>query len=65
MQNAAFRACKLRMCTSRYSYIHRSGQGSPGHSRLQSRGVNVTVPHKERIVRHLDTLSEEVEYVGP
>jgi shikimate dehydrogenase len=27
-------------------------------------GVNVTVPHKERIVRHIDTLSTEAELCG-
>jgi shikimate dehydrogenase len=31
---------------------------------LSIKGVNITVPHKEEIVKHLDEISEEVRYIG-
>lgn len=65
MQNAAFRARKLP-----YIYV-------PFHVRPPDLakavhairaynlvGVNVTVPHKERIIRYLDTLSAEADLCG-
>jgi shikimate dehydrogenase len=65
MHNAAFRACKLP-----YVYVPFLVR-PPDLSRavksiriLNLVGVNVTVPHKERIVRALDTLSAEAELCG-
>ena len=65
MQNAAFRACKLP-----YIYVPFLVRPSELARAVQSIrtlnlvGGNVTVPHKERIVRHLDTLSTEAELCG-
>jgi shikimate dehydrogenase len=62
MQNAAFRACKLP-----YVYVPILVHPADLTKAVQAirvynlAGVNVTVPHKERIVRHLDALSEEAE----
>ena len=65
MQNAAFRTCKLP-----YIYVPFLVRPSELARAVQSIralnlvGVNVTVPHKERIVRHLDTLNTEAELCG-
>jgi shikimate dehydrogenase len=65
MQNAAFRACKLP-----YVYVPflvRPGELASAVQSIRALnlvGVNVTVPHKERIVRYLDTLSTEAELCG-
>ncbi|HXG22401.1 MAG TPA: shikimate dehydrogenase [Methylomirabilota bacterium] len=65
MQNAAFRARKLP-----YAYVPflvhpadlaKAVQAIRAYNLV---GVNVTVPHKERIVRYLDTLSAEAELCG-
>jgi len=65
MQNAAFQACILP-----YVYVpflvHPSGLSRAVQSIrvLNLAGVNVTVPHKEKIVRYLDSLSEEAKLCG-
>ena len=65
MHNAAFRACKLP-----YVYVPFLVRPAALTHAVQSIralnlvGVNVTVPHKERIVRALDTLSAEAELCG-
>jgi len=65
MQNAAFRVCNLP-----YVYVPFLVRPTELARAVQSIrtlnlvGVNVTVPHKERIVRHLDTLSTEAELCG-
>src|SRR5436190_16897971 len=65
MQNAAFRVCKLP-----YVYVPLLVHPPDLAKAVQAiraynlAGVNVTVPHKERIVRHLDALSEEAELCG-
>lgn len=65
MQNAAFRACKLP-----YIYVpflvHPADLAKAAHAirAYNLVGVNVTVPHKERIVRHLDSLSAEAKLCG-
>jgi len=60
MQNAAFQACNLPYVYVPYlvrpSELSRAVQGIRA---LNLAGVNVTVPHKERIIRYLDTLSDE------
>ena len=65
MQNAAFQALGL-------AYIYTPFLVEPadlakavhGIRALNLVGINVTVPHKERIVRYLDTLSPEAELCG-
>lgn len=65
MQNAAFRACKLP-----YVYVPLLVHPQDLAKAVQAIrayhlvGVNVTVPHKERIVRLLDELSEEATLCG-
>ena len=65
MQNAAFRACKLP-----YIYVPflvrptALARATQSIRSLNLVGVNVTVPHKERVVRYLDTLSTEAELCG-
>ena len=65
MQNAAFQSCQLP-----YVYVpllvHPTDLARAVHSirALNLAGVNVTVPHKEQIVRHLDSLSEEATLCG-
>jgi shikimate dehydrogenase len=65
MQNAAFRACKLP-----YLYVPflvrptDLARATQSIRALNLVGVNVTVPHKERVVRHLDTLSPEADLCG-
>ena len=65
MQNAAFRAHHLP-----YVYVpflvHPSGLAKAAQAirAYNLVGVNVTVPHKERIVRYLDSLSAEAELCG-
>jgi shikimate dehydrogenase len=65
MQNAAFRARKLS-----YAYVpflvHPSDLAKAAQAirTYNLAGVNVTVPHKERIVRYLDTLSAEAKLCG-
>jgi shikimate dehydrogenase len=65
MQNAAFRACGLP-----YVYIpflvHPMDLSCAVQSirSLNLAGVNVTVPHKENILRHLDSITEEAKLCG-
>lgn len=65
MQNAAFQACNLP-----YVYVpflvHPPDLSRAVQSirALNLVGINVTVPHKERIVRCLDSLSEEATLCG-
>jgi shikimate dehydrogenase len=65
MQNAAFRVCDLP-----YAYVPflvRPADLSHAVRSIRAlnlTGVNVTVPHKEHIIRYLDTLSDEAEQCG-
>ena len=65
MQNAAFQACNLPYVYVPYlvrpSELSRAVQGIRA---LNLAGINVTVPHKEHIVRYLDSLSEEAKLCG-
>jgi shikimate dehydrogenase len=65
MQNAAFRALKLPHVYVPF-LVHppdlaKAVQAIRAYNLI---GVNVTVPHKERIVRYLDSLSAEAELCG-
>lgn len=65
MQNAALRARKLP-----YIYVpflvrpKELARAVQSIRSLNLVGVNVTVPHKERVIRHLDTLGTEAELCG-
>lgn len=65
MHNAAFRALGLP-----YVYVPfhvrpaELAKAVHGIRAFSLAGINVTVPHKERIVHHLDTLSPEAELCG-
>jgi shikimate dehydrogenase len=65
MQNAAFQACKLPFVYVPL-LVHSSDLARAVHGirALNLAGVNVTVPHKESIVRYLDSLSEEATLCG-
>jgi shikimate dehydrogenase len=65
MQNAAFQACNLPYVYVPY-LVHPSelSKAVQGIRALNLAGINVTVPHKERIVGYLDSLSEEAELCG-
>jgi shikimate dehydrogenase len=65
MQNAAFRACNLPYVYIPFLVRPRDLASAAQSIRaLNLVGANVTVPHKERIVRYLDTLSTEAELCG-
>ncbi|MGE0823153.1 MAG: shikimate dehydrogenase [Candidatus Binatia bacterium] len=65
MQNAAFRALQLPFVY--VPFLVRPPELSRAVQSIRTlnlAGVNVTVPHKERVVRHLDRLSEEAQQCG-
>ena len=65
MQNAAFQACNLPYVYVPYLVRPRElSRAVQGIRALNLAGINVTVPHKERIVRYLDSLSEEAKLCG-
>ena len=39
-------------------------KATDGIKALSIKGINVTVPHKEEVIKYLDEISEEVEYIG-
>lgn len=65
IQNAAFKAAKLD-----YVYIplqvheHLLNQAVEGIRALNLVGVNVTIPHKEKVIPYLDNLSTEAKLIG-
>ncbi|GAB4258342.1 shikimate dehydrogenase [Thermincola ferriacetica] len=65
MHNAAFQAGGLD-----YVYVpfevppERLAEAVSAIRALKLRGVNVTIPHKERVVQYLDSLSEEARLIG-
>ena len=65
MQNAAFQSCGLP-----YVYVPflvqpaKLSQAVAGIRALNLAGVNVTVPHKERVLRYLDSVSPEAKLCG-
>lgn len=65
MHNAAFKELGLNFC---YLPFHvkpeRLKDAIEGVRALNIRGLNVTVPHKERVIEYLDELSEEAKYIG-
>ncbi len=65
MHNAAFAALKLDWI---YTPFHVTPDALAAATRgiraLGMRGVNLTVPHKEKVLRHLDSLSDLAETLG-
>jgi shikimate dehydrogenase len=65
MQNAAFQSCKLPYVYVPFLVHPRDlSRAVQGIRALNLAGVNVTVPHKEHLVRYLDSLSEEATLCG-
>ena len=64
MQNAAFAAgLELVLRTAVRCTGPRSGSDSRAAA-LGFRGANVTIPHKQAVVPHLDAVSEEARAIG-
>lgn len=65
MHNAAFNELGLNYC---YVPFHvkaeRLKQAVEAIKALNIKGVNITVPHKERVIKYLDEISEEAKYIG-
>jgi len=65
MQNAAFREAGIDAVYVPFEVEPENlKEAVDGVRALGIKGLNVTVPHKERIVEHLDYLSEEAELLG-
>lgn len=65
IHNSAFRELGLNYC---YVPFHvkaeRLKEALDGVRALNIKGLNVTVPHKERVIPLLDSLSEEARFIG-
>lgn len=65
MHNAAFRSLGLNWIYVPLPVESRKlGEALEGIKALGFRGVNVTVPHKEQVVRFLDSVSPHTEQIG-
>ena len=65
MHNAAFTALGLDYCYLPYSVRPEHLRDAVGGIRaLAMAGVNVTVPHKERVMEFLDSVDEEASFIG-
>ena len=65
MQNAAFEEVRIDAVYVPFEVGPENlKEAVDGVRALGIKGLNVTVPHKERIVEHLDYLSEEAELLG-
>ncbi|MEJ5227528.1 shikimate dehydrogenase [Thermodesulfovibrio sp.] len=65
IHNEAFRVLKIDYCYVPF-YVKKENlrEAVQAIRALSLKGVNVTVPHKERVVEYLDELSEEVLKIG-
>ncbi|HTZ19180.1 MAG TPA: shikimate dehydrogenase [Dissulfurispiraceae bacterium] len=65
MHNAAFERLNLDYCYVTFS-VHPDhlGDAVQGIRALSLSGINVTVPHKERVMAFLDEISEEAQFIG-
>lgn len=65
MHNSAFQKIGLNACYVPFP-VHpdRLEQAVKGILPMGIRGLNITVPHKEQVIRHLDGLSEEAALIG-
>jgi shikimate dehydrogenase len=65
MHNAAFKALNLNYCYVPFlvhpDYLEDAVKAIKA---LNIRGVNVTVPHKERVIKFLDEIDEEASFIG-
>jgi shikimate dehydrogenase len=65
MHNAAFKQLKIDACYVPFSVAPEGlGNAVKAVIPLGLRGLNITVPHKERVIAHLDELSEEARLIG-
>ncbi len=65
MHNAAFAHLRLDYCYVTFLVKPDSLREAVGSIRaLDLKGVNVTVPHKEKVVPFLDAVSEEASFIG-
>jgi shikimate dehydrogenase len=65
MHNAAFKALDLNYCYVPFlvhpDYLEDAVKAIKA---LNIRGVNITVPHKERVMKFLDEIDEEASFIG-
>jgi shikimate dehydrogenase len=65
MHNAAFKALDLNYCYVPFlvqpDYLEDAVKAIKA---LNIRGVNITVPHKERVIKFLDEIDEEASFIG-
>lgn len=65
MHNAAFAHLGLDWCYVAFPVRpERLGEAIGGVRALGIRGINVTIPHKERVIASLDGVSEEASFIG-
>ncbi len=65
LQNAAFESLSLNYCYVPFPVRpERLGDALAGVRALNIRGVNVTIPHKERIISFLDEVDPEASSIG-
>ncbi len=65
MQNAAFLKVGIDAVYVPFEVEpDKLGEAINGVRALGIKGINVTVPHKERVIEHLDYLSDEAEFLG-
>ncbi len=65
MHNAAFEHLRLDCCYVTFLVRPESLEDAvKGIKAMNLMGVNVTVPHKERVIPFLDEISEEVSFIG-
>jgi shikimate dehydrogenase len=65
MHNVAFRRLGLDWVYLRWPVPSEDlGEAVRGLRALRAEGANVTMPHKESIVKHLDSLDEDAEAIG-
>ena len=65
MHNAAFSALGLDYCYIPFEVQPKDLKSAvEGIRALNIRGVNITVPHKEAVIKYLDELSKEAKLIG-
>jgi shikimate dehydrogenase len=65
MHNAAFAACGMSASMSAFDIEpHSLKEALEGFAKLDFGGINVTIPHKESIIRFLDEVDEEASIIG-